>query len=287
MSDATRSILHEVMEQQTVSIAKAGIVASLNARTSILASANPKESRYNPNLSVPKNIALGPTLLSRFDLIYLVLDQPNKHTDAKLARHLVAMYGKDYEFVEQKMIPLETVTRFVSFARRTVHPEITDQSGKLLVDAYVEMRKVGGSKVITATPRQLESLIRLSEALARMRLSALVEQEDVKEACRLMRVATLSAATDPKTGKIDMNLITTGQGVAERGMLDSLKESILETLESKKRATVAALTTQLNETLDASLRVTRDTVRDACEELRQEGSLSFQARGELYQILGR
>jgi DNA replication licensing factor MCM4 len=95
MSDSTRSVLHEVMEQQTVSIAKAGIITTLNARTSILASANPIGSKYNPNLPVPQNIDLPPTLLSRFDLVYLVLDQINENTDRKLARHLVGMYLED------------------------------------------------------------------------------------------------------------------------------------------------------------------------------------------------
>lgn len=95
MSDATRSVLHEVMEQQTVSIAKAGIITTLNARTSILASANPIGSKYNPNLSVPQNIDLPPTLLSRFDLVYLILDRIDEHTDRRLARHLVSMYLED------------------------------------------------------------------------------------------------------------------------------------------------------------------------------------------------
>ena len=84
--------LHEVMEQQTVSVAKAGIIASLNARTSVLASANPVGSRYNPRMSVIDNIQLPPSLLSRFDLIYLVLDKINEQTDRKLARHLIALY---------------------------------------------------------------------------------------------------------------------------------------------------------------------------------------------------
>ena len=92
MSDSTRSILHEAMEQQTVSITKAGILATLNARTSILASANPVESRYNPRLSVVENIKLPPTLLSRFDLIYLILDNPNADSDRRLAKHLVSLY---------------------------------------------------------------------------------------------------------------------------------------------------------------------------------------------------
>jgi DNA replication licensing factor MCM4 len=95
MSDSTRSVLHEVMEQQTVSIAKAGIITTLNARTSILASANPIGSKYNPNLPVPQNIDLPPTLLSRFDLVYLVLDRIDEQTDRRLAKHLVGMYLED------------------------------------------------------------------------------------------------------------------------------------------------------------------------------------------------
>lgn len=95
MSDATRSVLHEVMEQQTVSIAKAGIITTLNARTSILASANPIGSKYNPNLPVPQNIDLPPTLLSRFDLVYLILDRVDETNDRRLARHLLSMYLED------------------------------------------------------------------------------------------------------------------------------------------------------------------------------------------------
>jgi DNA replication licensing factor MCM4 len=95
MNDSTRSVLHEVMEQQTVSIAKAGIITTLNARTSILASANPIGSKYNPNLPVPQNIDLPPTLLSRFDLVYLVLDRIDEQNDRRLARHLVGMYLED------------------------------------------------------------------------------------------------------------------------------------------------------------------------------------------------
>jgi len=95
MSDATRSVLHEVMEQQTDSIAKAGIITTLNARTSILASANPIGSKYNPNLPVPQNIDLPPTLLSRFDLVYLILDRVDETNDRRLARHLLSMYLED------------------------------------------------------------------------------------------------------------------------------------------------------------------------------------------------
>lgn len=108
----------------SVSIAKAGIICTLNARTSILASANPRESRYNPNLSVVENIDLPPTLLSRFDLIYLVLDKPNRETDSRLARHLVSLYFREVPRREA-FLQVETLTAYIAYARSNIHPEIT------------------------------------------------------------------------------------------------------------------------------------------------------------------
>ncbi len=120
MSDSTRSVLHEVMEQQTVSIAKAGIITTLNARTSILASANPIGSKYNVSLPVPQNIDLPPTLLSRFDLVYLVLDQVDEQTDRRLARHLVSMYLEDNpENASTQEILVSTICSF-PFRRKLI-----------------------------------------------------------------------------------------------------------------------------------------------------------------------
>ncbi|CAO2814977.1 unnamed protein product [Amaranthus hypochondriacus] len=221
MSESARSMLHEVMEQQTVSIAKAGIIASLNARTSVLACANPSGSRYNPRLSVIDNIHLPPTLLSRFDLIYLILDKADEQTDRRLAKHIVALHFEDPETVQQDFLDLPTLTSYVSYARKHIHPRLSDEAAEELTRGYVEMRKRGNfpgssKKVITATPRQLESLIRLSEALARMRFSEWVEKHDVSEAIRLLEVALQQSATDHSTGTIDMDLITTGISASER-----------------------------------------------------------------------
>ena len=194
MSDTTRVILHEVMEQQTVSIAKAGIIATLNARTSILAAANPIESRYNPRLSIVENIQLPPTLLSRFDLIYLMLDPESPDGDAQLARHLVSLYECEETRREQARTPYSPtqLAEYISYARAHVNPAISDDSRAIIVEGYVEMRKLGlrgghGKKTITATTRQLESIIRLSEAHARMRLSYVVEPQDVQVSCRAAR----------------------------------------------------------------------------------------------------
>jgi DNA replication licensing factor MCM4 len=189
----TNLINHKAMEQQTVSITKAGIIATLNARTSILASANPVESRYNSRLSVVENIKLSPTLLSRFDLIYLILDKPNKENDRRLAQHLVSLYYDEKEAIPSKQVcDQEFLRDYIMYARSYIAPEINDDAERVLVEGYLAMRSLGGrgSKTITATPRQLESLIRLSQALAKMRLSKEVTGYDVEEAIRLMKVAT-------------------------------------------------------------------------------------------------
>lgn len=168
MSDSARSMLHEVMEQQTVSVAKAGIVCCLNARTSVLASANPIGSRYDPNLSIVDNIQLPPSLMSRFDLIYLVLDKQNELMDRQLAHHLTSMYTARAKKAVPNPITPQLLRDYIAYARLTCQPEMTEESRQRLVDSYKEMRAVGASrKVISATPRQLESLIRLSESLVR------------------------------------------------------------------------------------------------------------------------
>jgi DNA replication licensing factor MCM4 len=218
------------MEQQTVSIAKSGIICTLNARTSILASANPVESRYNPNLSVVENIKLPPTLLSRFDLIYLILDKSDPVADRRLAQHIVSLYYPpgDRRASETSSFTHPQLTEYISWAKANISPSMTNAAAVKLTNGYVEMRQSGnlggGKKTIAATPRQLESLIRLAEAHARMQLKELVEEADVVEAIRLMNVATQKTATDPVTGTIDMDAIHTGRTAAQRNTVANLKE---------------------------------------------------------------
>jgi len=287
MSDTTRAILHEAMEQQTVSIAKAGIIATLNARTAILASANPVESRYNPQLSVVDNIKLPPTLLSRFDLIYLILDAPNVESDRRLAQHLVGLY---YETPNVVQPPLDhTLLRdYISYARDFINPELSDLATRELLSAYLEMRKMGsnsgnnnGSRTISATPRQLESLIRLSEATAKMRYSRVVERSDVKEAVRLMRVATQAAATDPRTGRIDMDMITTGRSTANREMEEALNLSLKELLAERRgnRMAVSDVRSQLSEIMNVSTLRQEDVV-EGLRVLEGDGIIQFNERAQ-------
>eukprot|EP00833_Pecoramyces_ruminatium_P000659 jgi/Orpsp1_1/1174691/evm.model.c7180000050994.2 len=246
MSDSTRSILHEVMEQQTVSIAKAGIITTLNARTSILACANPIDSKYNEKLTIVQNINLPPTLMSRFDLLYLILDKPNEYDDRKLAQHIVNLYiNKEGINFGKNIIPVEVFSKYISYARNHIHPEINDEAAEKLVKNYTELRQSnsisnrhGEQKTVAATTRQLESMIRLSEAHARMRFSNTVEVSDVDEAYRLIRTAMQSSAIDPVTGRIDMDLINTGFSSRRRSQNAHLQKQLLEIINSIEKPSI-------------------------------------------------
>ena len=287
MGDGARSMLHEVMEQQTVSIAKAGIIAVLNARTSVLASANPVGSRYNPNMSIVDNLHLPPTLLSRFDLLYLVLDQPNPETDRRLARHLVSLHYKDPPKRAKATVSAELLTDYISYAKQTCHPVLGDEAGDKLIEGYIEMRRLGlsgGRKVVTATPRQLESLIRISEALARMRLSKTVEKQDSTEALRLMRVAMQSAAIDPRTGLIDMDKILTGHSAADRKQRSDIAEGVDDILQGMpgRKARLSEIVLKLKE-LNASIEISMQEVRDSALLLAEQDRAIV--KGDLVQLI--
>jgi DNA replication licensing factor MCM4 len=287
MSDTTRAILHEAMEQQTVSIAKAGIIATLNARTSILASANPVESRYNPQMSVVDNIKLPPTLLSRFDLIYLILDAPNVENDRRLAQHLVGLYYETPNVVQPPM-DQSLLRDYIAHARNSTHPELSDLATRELISAYLAMRRLGasssgnnGSKTISATPRQLESLVRLSEAIAKMRLSTEVTRSDVREAVRLMKVATQAAATDPRTGKIDMNMITTGMSTENRKLEEALSLSLKELLAERRgtRMAIGDVRRQLSEIMNVQGLKQEDVV-EALRTAEGDGLIQLNERAQ-------
>ncbi|KAL2058978.1 hypothetical protein ABVK25_000270 [Lepraria finkii] len=288
MSDSTRSVLHEVMEQQTVSIAKAGIITTLNARTSILASANPIGSKYNVNLPVPQNIDLPPTLLSRFDLIYLVLDRIDEQNDRRLARHLVGMYLEDTpeNASTQEILPIEFLTTYISYARNKCQPRITQPASKALVSAYIQMRKLGedvraAERRITATTRQLESMIRLAEAHAKMRLSEEVTANDVHEAVRLIKSALKQAATDARTGLIDMGLLTEGTSASERRRKADLKKAITDLLDEMTRGGGSARYAEVyrRTSEQGSAQVEATEFAEVLRSLEQEGQVSVSGEG--------
>ncbi|XP_043502442.1 DNA replication licensing factor MCM4 [Polistes fuscatus] len=273
MNDSTRSILHEVMEQQTLSIAKAGIICQLNARTSILAAANPCGSQWNKNKTVVENVMLPHTLMSRFDLIFLMLDPQSEVFDRKLARHLVSLYYKTELEDEDEIIDMSILRDYIAYAKEHIHPTLNEESQQRLIQAYVDMRRVGsGRGQITAYPRQLESLIRLSEAHAKIRFSNVVEIEDVEEAWRLHREALKQSAIDPLSGKIDISILTTGISSAARKRRFELNESLKKLIQSKNKTSMLNYQKVFTEFRGSSdLLVTREMFEDALKDLQEDG----------------
>ncbi|KAK8753412.1 hypothetical protein OTU49_004395 [Cherax quadricarinatus] len=191
MAEADRTAIHEVMEQQTISIAKAGIMTSLNARVSILAAANPAYGRYNPKKTVEQNIQLPAALLSRFDLLWLIQDRPDRENDLRLAQHITYVHQHCAQPPTQfKPLDMKVMRRYISLCKKK-QPKIPESLTDYIVSAYVEMRKEArNSKDMTFTSaRTLLAVLRLSTALARLRLVHLVAKEDVNEAMRLMEMS--------------------------------------------------------------------------------------------------
>lgn len=191
MEEKDRTSIHEVMEQQTVSIAKAGITTTLNARTSILAAANPVYGRYNKSKTPHENINLPPSLLSRFDLIYILLDRPDSEHDFRMATHITYVHqNKMHPKTDQELFDSEFLRGYIAYAK-TYNPTISQDLHGHLIQKYCDKRqKVDGEQAKTTysytTPRTLLAVIRLSQAMAKLRFSHEVNKHDIEEALRLM-----------------------------------------------------------------------------------------------------
>ncbi|XP_062337994.1 MCM6 minichromosome maintenance deficient 6, like isoform X2 [Osmerus eperlanus] len=179
--------IHEAMEQQTISITKAGVKATLNARTSILAAANPIDGRYNRSKSLKQNVNMSAPIMSRFDLFFILVDECNEVTDYAIARRIVDLHCRNIESV-QRVYATDEIQRYILFARQ-FQPKITHEAQEFVVDQYKRLRQrdAGSSKSSwRITVRQLESMLRLSEAMARLYCSDEVHPKHVKEAFRLL-----------------------------------------------------------------------------------------------------
>uniref|UniRef100_A0A4X2K3E7 DNA replication licensing factor MCM4 n=1 Tax=Vombatus ursinus TaxID=29139 RepID=A0A4X2K3E7_VOMUR len=276
MNESTRSVLHEVMEQQTLSIAKAGIICQLNARTSILAAANPIESQWNPKKTTIENIQLPHTLLSRFDLIFLMLDPQDEAYDRRLAHHLVSLYYQSEAQVEEEFMDMAVLKDYIAYAHSSITPRLSEEASQALIEAYVDMRKIGsGRGMVSAYPRQLESLIRLSEAHAKVRFSNKVEAIDVDEAKRLHREALKQSATDPRTGIVDISILTTGMSVTSRKRKEELAEALKKLIQSKGK-TPALKYQQLFEDIrgQSDIAITKDMFEEALRALADDDFLT-------------
>jgi len=213
-----QAALHEVMESQTVSIAKAGIVAKFRAQTAILAAANPKFGRFDPNQLPVEQFEIPPTILSRFDLIFPIKDVLDEERDKNLVQYILtshrdAAMKKKPEAEEYNVMPTEFLRKYIAYARKTVKPVLTPEASKKIEEFYLELRRMGQhQKSFAITPRQIEGMIRLSEASAKARLSPYVEISDAERSVRLTRFVLEQIAFDRTTGKFDIDIISSGTG---------------------------------------------------------------------------
>ncbi|OAQ70623.1 DNA replication licensing factor mcm7 [Pochonia chlamydosporia 170] len=213
MDDTDRTAIHEVMEQQTISISKAGISTTLNARTSILAAANPIYGRYNPRISPVENINLPAALLSRFDVLFLLLDTPSRESDEQLAKHVafVHMNNRHPDIGTDNVVFTPHEVRSYVAQARTYRPVVPESVSDYMIKTYVRLRdqqqraEKKGKQFTHTTPRTLLGVVRLAQALARLRFSNQVTQDDVDEALRLIEASKESLNAEVNTGRRGLN----------------------------------------------------------------------------------
>jgi len=284
MREEDRSAIHEALEQQTVSIAKAGIVARLNARASVLAAGNPKHGRYDPTLSISKNIDLPPTILSRFDLIFIIRDIPHKDQDRKLARHILGIHteaDKARGFIDPQLLK-----KYISYARRYIRPQLTPEAARLIEEFYVGLRQASlttgeeGVSAIAITPRQLEALIRLTEAHAKMALRSKATVEDAEEAIRIMMATLAKVGLDVETGKLDIDIIETGESASRREKKKKFTKWLFEKLKEVGGEMELAQLLELARREGFEV----DFAKEVIDELWRSGEITYPRLGKIRKV---
>ncbi len=274
MDPQDRSAMHEAMEQQTVTISKANVQATLRAETSVLAAANPKFGRFDPYQSVAQQIDIPPTLINRFDVIFTLRDIPNKEKDEKIATHVLSEHKKRGE---EMTIPRELFRKYVAYSKQKIKPELSEEAIEELKKFYVELRNSpisseSAMRPIPISARQLGALIRMSEASAKIKFSRTVTKDDAKNSIELMKYYLMQVGYDYESKTFDIDKISTGITAAKRSKVFLVRDTITE-LEGKlgKLIPIEELETELQG------RLTTDEINDALIEL-EKNSVIFKPR---------
>jgi replicative DNA helicase Mcm len=277
MRPEDRVAIHEAMEQHTVSVAKGGIVATLNARTAILAASNPSLGRYEPHRTVAENISLPVTILSRFDLIFVLRDVPNKESDSKMSEHILEIHRKGLSPVEPP-IQVDLLRKYITYAKG-IRPALTPEATQRLNDFYLAMRSASETEgsPVAITARQLESLVRIAEARARSALKKEVTAEDAEASITIMRKSLEEVGIDLSSYKMDIDIIMTGKPKSVRDKL----QTVLSTLMELERETGMVERTALLNELDEKYKVPRGEAERLIGQLLREGTIYEPREGYL------
>ena len=277
MRPEDRVAIHEAMEQHTVSVAKGGIVATLNARTAILAAANPALGRYEPHRTVAENISLPVTILSRFDLIFVLRDVPDKETDGKMANHILEIHRRGSSPVEAQIEP-DLMRKYVSYAK-AIKPALSNDALKRLSDFYLAMRSASETEgsPVAITARQLESLVRIAEARARVALRKEVLAEDAEAAITIMKRSLEEVGIDLSSYKVDIDLIMTGKPKSVRDKLQVVLSVLMEMEKETGMVEKAALVNEL----ELKHKIPRTETERMLWQLLREGTIYEHREGYL------
>ncbi len=240
MSEEDTGAMHEALEQQTVSVAKANIQATLMARTTVLAAANPKYGRFDQYGNIAEQINLPPALINRFDLIFTIKDLPQIEKDEKTARHILKLHQTPDMFEQEISTPF--LKKFISYARQKIRPVLTDEAIDEIKEFYVQLRNrevsdERAARTIPISARQLEALVRMGEASAKVRLSDKVKKEDARRAIELLVYCLMQVGRERETGQLDIDRIATGIPASQREKIFAIKQ-ILEELEESLGKTI-------------------------------------------------
>jgi replicative DNA helicase Mcm len=277
MRPEDRVAIHEALEQHTVSVAKGGIVATLNARAAVLAAANPSLGRYDPYRNITDNINLPVTLLSRFDLLFIMKDTPEPGADSRMSEHILTLHRLKAP-PEEPPMPPEALRKYIAYAKR-IEPVLTEDAASEIRQYYLKMRSLSGSteSPVAITPRQLEALVRLAEARARSFLRDKVDAEDTHAVIRLMTLSLQDVGIDTATGKVDIDVIMTGKPKSLRDKM----QVILSTFADLEKQLGIVEEPTLYQALSRKVDITDEEARRLVGQLVREGILYSPKPGHL------
>ena len=297
MRKTDRVAIHEAMEQQTISIAKGGIVATLQAKTAIIAAANPKHGRWNEYETAVENINLSPPILSRFDLIFVIRDKPDRHSDDIIAEYILTshMQGYDDTFsldeedsgktpsVTLDFIPMELLKKYIRYCKNNSFPKLTKKTAEKIRKFYVDMRNSNpeGSTAVSIVARTLDGIVRMCEAYAKMALRDVVTEEDVDSVIELVKRYMKDIGFDEETQTFDIDIMMTGRTHSKQDRFNKILSKI-------KELTLADPITPLEfddiyEPIATLTGITKEFVQQALNEWVNEGTLYCPKNG-LYRL---
>jgi len=276
MDPQDRSAMHEAMEQQTITISKANVQATLRAQTSVLAAANPKFGRFDPYQSIAQQIDLPPTLINRFDVIFTLRDIPNRQKDEKIASHVLSEHSEKGSTMN---IPRELFKKYVAYAKQRIKPNLTKEAIEEIKTFYVELRNKPVSSEAAMRPipisaRQLQALIRMAEASAKIRLSETVSKEDAKQAIELMKYYLMQVGYDYESKTFDIDKATTGITSSQRSKIFTVRDTITE-LENRLGKMIPV--EEIEKELEGKM--SKDEIQEAINKLNSQGEIFKPRRG--------